>query len=239
VPAVTGRDPETERMSRSRLRQRQDTYLVNHYLGLHVTVVSIALGVAGVTAAGLLADRDVPLPYHVLFGLLWIASLLAVVAAFAGAVVGSFALPAQVPSIWDLFLPLLIALAEFLLFVVLTPPVVGLTREPAAVRSWFLILGGFALLAAAAITRARSLFGGPGYAEADIAWYVSRLRADSRGAGITACLGLAGGAFGFVAPDAPVWVAYGFAAAIVVCLVVAVVRHGRTAQRWRVALAHG
>ncbi|GII25375.1 hypothetical protein [Planosporangium mesophilum] len=236
---AAGLDAVTGQVGRSRLRQRQDSYLVNHYVGLHITAVSIALGIAGVTAANLLAYRDIPMQYHVLFGVLWLASLLAVIAAFAGAVVGSFALPGLIPSMWDLFLPLLIALAEFLLFVILTPPVVGLTQERAAVRSWFLVLGGFALLAAAAITRARSLFSGPGYAGADIAWYVSRLRADTRGAGITACLGLAGGVFGFVVPDAPVWVAYGFASAIVVCLLVAVVRHGRTAQRWRVALAHG
>jgi len=231
----------------ARLRERLETYLVNHYVGLHVTVVSVALGIAGLTAAGLVAARgQIPTDYHLLLGFLWLASFFATVAAFAGAVVGSFALPGQIPAMWDLVLPLLLAVAEFLLFAALAPPIIDLGTGSiqtertlsTAVGFWFYCLAGFGAVAAAHISRAWILFRNdaafdPGLRKA-IRKYRSRLLfPDTVGAGVCAILGLVAGTVTFGAPNAPMWLTYAFATGAVVLLVGAVASHGRTARHWR------
>jgi len=227
-------------IDRQRLRLRQDSYMVNHYVGLHITIVSVALGIAGVTAASLIAAEGLTINYHLLLGVLWLASLLATVAVFAGAVAGSFALPAQVPSIWDLFLPLLIAVAEFLLFAVLIPQVTDTRPEGIAVRFWFFCMAVFGLLAVAAIIRARVVFFRASYAddvEADIGWYVNRLRRDIAGASAVAAFGIIGGTFTAIYSNHAIWIAYCIAGLIAFVLVASIFAHGRTARYWRANLA--
>jgi hypothetical protein len=223
-------------IDKGRLRQRQDMYLVNHYMGIHVTIVSVALGVAGVAAASLLATKNVGVHLHLLLGLLWLASLLATVTAFSGTTAGSFALPAQVPAIWDLLLPLLMAVAEFLLFAVLIPQVVGPIPDATNIALWFFSMGAFGALAVAAVARARFVFGQQDYAEElkeGIAWYRGRLSLDIAGAGITTAVAAISGTLSSIFASRAVPIAYGGGAVITALLVAAIIAHGRYASHWR------
>ena len=61
------------------IRQRYDSYLTDHYLSVHVTIVSVALAVAGLGAAALLTSSE-PGGFQLLSWALWGAGLLAVAA---------------------------------------------------------------------------------------------------------------------------------------------------------------
>lgn len=104
---------------KTRLRAKHDTYMTDHYVGLHNMVVSVALAVAGVAAASLLG---LPPAFRAFTPLLWMmlgASLLGIAVAYAGTVTGAPFLPARLPAMPDLLLPLLLAVTEFFLLVCL------------------------------------------------------------------------------------------------------------------------
>jgi hypothetical protein len=115
----------TTELSRDGLRQRHDTYLADHYMAAHVTVVSLALGVGGVTAASLIVPSPRFQGNQLVFMVLWLASLLATIVAYAGTMIGAIVLPARLPAVADLLLPLLLGVSEFLLFGVLAYPATG------------------------------------------------------------------------------------------------------------------
>jgi hypothetical protein len=233
------RHAQALRVTKADLHDRMSTYLINHYLALHVTVVSVALGVAGIAAASLVGDAQLGV-YRPLFWIMWSASLLATAAAYAGTVTGSVGLPGMVPSMWDLMVPIFLAVAEFLLFAILVTPLTGLGSPRSVVTAWFFCLGGFGILAGIAIGRARHLFQSGGFG-ADvmptIEEYLKRLVVDMRGAGLTAGLGILGGALQLILARGSLGVAYGFAIAILVILTLALISHGKTAKLWREGLA--
>lgn len=145
------------KINRVELRERYKTYLSSHYLSLHITVVSVVLAAAGVAAASLMT-RPMGANHELLvLWLLWIGSLAATCAAYGGPMVGAFALPAAIPSISDLLLPLLVGITEFLLFTILVNQV-----NPAGVNllvnSWLIIMAIYSLLAEVSILRARHHF---------------------------------------------------------------------------------
>ncbi|MFI0354289.1 hypothetical protein [Actinomadura sp. 9N407] len=94
---------------------------MDRVLNLHNILVGLASGIAGLAAADLLNVPENYRDYRVALWLLWFAALLAVVTAYAGAVIDSVLLPAQIPGIVDLILPLALGIAEFLLFAILAP----------------------------------------------------------------------------------------------------------------------
>lgn len=227
-------------LDRAHIAQRQDGYLVNHYMGLHVTIVSVALGIAGVAAASLLTARQVPPEHRLLFGSLWVASILATAAAYAGATTGSFALPPRIPAMWDLLIPLLIAVAEFLLFAVLVAQVTDTPDPRTVVVVWFFCFSVFALLSTVAVARARHLFKVTAYAgdiASDVAWYVRRLNRDMVSASTAAAIGLGGGIVQLRYAHLALTQAYGFSIVVIAVLVGALISQGRTAKVWRRALS--
>lgn len=64
------------------LRQRLRDYLMTHYLGLHITIVSVALAIAGLSAAGLVTQHGIGAVDLALLCLLWLGSLLATAVAY-------------------------------------------------------------------------------------------------------------------------------------------------------------
>lgn len=227
-------------LDRAHIAQRQDGYLVNHYMGLHVTIVSVALGIAGVAAASLLTARQVPLEHRLLFGSLWVASILATAAAYAGATTGSFALPPRIPAMWDLLIPIFIAVAEFLLFAVLVSQVTDAPDAHTVVVVWFFCFSVFGLLSTVAVARARHLFKMTAYGSdvaPDVAWYVGRLSWDMVSASAAAIIGLGGGVVQLCYPHLALAQAYGFSVVVTVTLIGALVSQGQTAKVWRHALS--
>jgi hypothetical protein len=84
-------------LSRALLRERLDTYLVDHYLATHITAVNIALGIAGVSAASLFGSNPAADGYRPLFWLFWVTSVLATTAAYSGTMIGAVLLPVRIP----------------------------------------------------------------------------------------------------------------------------------------------
>ncbi len=222
-----------------RLRQRQDAYLTAHYTSLHVTVVSLALGMAGVSAASLLSPAASAEGQPVLLWLLWASSLLAASTAYAAAAVGSPVLPAKIPSIWDLALPLALGVVEFLMFALLAHQVTGLNSAGTIATAWFLAVGLFGAIAVVSILRIRHLFHNATYATDAaplITWYIARLRREIAGASTLTVLGVAGMLAKLIAPGR--WslpVAYTLAGVIPVLLIAALIEHGRTGRGLRQA----
>jgi hypothetical protein len=134
------------------VRERYRTYLVTHYLGLHITLVSVALAVAGVTA-GTLLSRHVrsPLDLAVLW-VMWLGSAAAMAVAYGGPMVGAFALPSSIPGIGDLVIPLLIGIVEILLFTILAT----LHSITYALNAWLILVALFAGLAGIGVLVAMS-----------------------------------------------------------------------------------
>ncbi|MFD3399240.1 hypothetical protein ACFWUU_01105 [Kribbella sp. NPDC058693] len=226
-------------VTREELAGRYGTYLTTHYLGLHVTVISVALGVAGLAAASLVAASQNLSNGVLLNWMLWLSSLLAVAVAYAGTMTGAIGLPARVPTLLDLAVPLLMAVVEVLLFGVLVSQIVDLNSERAIITSWFLLISIFGLLAMAAILRARHYFQVSAYTAelADtIVAYRWRLRFDIAGAAVVTALGAVGSSVQLARPAGSITAAFYFAGAVITCLVLALFGHGQTARLWRVAM---
>jgi hypothetical protein len=178
---------------KARLRARQDTYLTNHYVGLHNMVVSVALAVAGVAAASLLG---LPPAFHGFAPLMWmmlISSMLAITVAYAGTVTGAPFLPARIPALPDLILPLLLAVTEFFLFGVLAHQVNALNTPQTTVKAWYLTSAGFGLFASLSVARARGVIKTGRYSSdlnSAIRGYTRRLVVDLIAAAVTAMVSL-------------------------------------------------
>ena len=226
-------------LDRGKIRARQSEYLVEHYLGLHVIVVSVALAMAGVSAASLIT-RPVSLGASLaLLGILWFASLLATAVAYAGTMVGAFALPPTIPAITDLLLPLGLGVVEFLLFSVLIRQVTMRAQLNTIIDAWLILMTIFAMIAAASILRARNLsmtgLSDGVYSEdisESIQDYAARLLADLRGAGLVVVIAALGAGLQLAGNTAD-WLAFLCSIAIVAVILTGLLAHGRTARMWR------
>lgn len=184
-----------------RLRARTDTYLMNHQIGLHTTVVGIALAIGGLALASLLGTSRLYHDKHALLWLLWLASMLSCMVVYNGVVTAAVALPSRIPTVWDLLPPLVLGASEFLLFGVLAHQATGLTQTSSVVEAWFFSFAAFCLCSVAAIVRANHLFK-HGVFRAKLVAAVEEirriLRRDARSAVGLAAVGLFGG---FAAAD--------------------------------------
>ena len=220
------------------LRRRSETYIVDHYTGLHNTIVSVVLAAAGLSAASLIGSHATYGRFYVLLWMLWAASFLVCAAIFAGTMVGSVAAPPLMPGISDLVVPLLLGVGEFVLFGVLAHQVTGLTTASSVAKAWFIALTAVCGCAAAAISRVMRFSGRATYA-AGIAGPVDefryrRLPADRRGAFATATTGIIGAA----ASAAEVgWLEYLIAAFTIAGLLMALHGHARSAAVLRKAIS--
>jgi hypothetical protein len=142
----------------SRLLDRRAHYLMDQQVGLHGTIVSIALGVAGLAAASLIEVPRPDRPFHALLWLFWTVSLVVVGAVYSGMTVAVYVTPSTVPSAPDMFLPFGVGLMEFLLFAVLTSPLTSELSARSVIAAWFGALSLLCVFASLAISRARWLF---------------------------------------------------------------------------------
>lgn len=230
------------------LRQRVEDYLVTHYLVLHITVVSVALAMAGVSAASLITRHDATSGDLVLLWLLWLGSLFATAVAYGGTMVGAFALPSAVPSVSDLALPLLMSVDEFLLFSILISQVTSTASLSTLVGIWLALMAGFGGLALLSIARAKSHFVAAVRsktptrsgiystdASAVINTYITYLSRDQIGAGATCTVAAIGALLkwsGFRAEQLDY-----IAASIIILLLAQGLRgHGQTERMWRSSL---
>jgi hypothetical protein len=221
------------------LSKRFETYIVDSYIGLHNTVVSVVLAVAGLSAASLADSHAQYARSYPLLWLLWLASLLLCATIFAGTMSGSAAMPPLMPTITDILLPLPIGVGEFVLFGVLAHQVTGLNKSSSIAEAWFISLIFVCLCAAAAITRAMRNFRGATYAAEIIEpiddYRFRRLPADRAGALITAMIGIGGA----IASAAQVtWLEYALSICIIAGLLVGLHGHARSAALLRTAMRH-
>ncbi|MFJ3799606.1 hypothetical protein ACIPSJ_25345 [Streptomyces sp. NPDC090088] len=182
-------------LTRDQLKARLHDHMPNHYTQLHGTLVSIALGAAGFAAAGLAIHKKDEVETTPLMWLMWVGGLLAIAAVYSGTVTGVFALPAGIPSLWDLLIPLAIGLAQFMVFGVLTRSVVDFSNSGPLVVGWFAAMTGVGAFAVAGILRARRLLKLSSYetsVRGDVSKYRERLTGDAVGAGILAVVSATG-----------------------------------------------
>jgi hypothetical protein len=228
------------KLDSARLRQRYDMYLANHYTTVHMTVVSLALGIGGVTAATLIAPSPRFHGYQVAFWLLWLASLLATAVAYAGTMIGSLFLPMRLPAVTDLLLPLSLGVFEFFLFAVLGFQATGLTLPISDIfAAWWFALGGFGVMASASVWRVYFIIRSAGH-EPDISrtmrYYRRRLVSDGCAAAATGAFGAGIGSLHIHRIISP-RINYILSVLVVVGLAVGLVSHWRTARCLRKVLA--
>jgi hypothetical protein len=224
------------------LRQRFESYIVDHYTGLHNTVVSVVLAVAGLAAASLAGSHAQYGGSYPLLWMFWLASLLLCATIFAGAMSGNVAAPPLMPAIADLLIPLLLGVGEFVLFGVLAHQVTGLNKPSSVAEAWFISLAVVCVCAVAAITRAMRFFGAATYAteiSGPIDEYRSRcMPADRKGALAVAIIGTGGAAASALQVS---WLEYVLAGCAIAGFVFALRGHARSAAILRTAMqqAHG
>lgn len=145
-------------MTASQLNDRRSRYLMDQQIGLHNTIVSIALGVAGLAAASLFDIDHAHQAFRMLFWALWAISVLFAATIYSGMTANVYAAPNEIPGPQDMFLPFGLALSEFMLFSTLTSPLNSHLSPRTVVTVWFGCICLLGLFAALAIRRAKSLF---------------------------------------------------------------------------------
>jgi hypothetical protein len=206
-----------------------------------MTVVSVALGIGGVAAVTLIPTSPKLHGYQVAFWLLWLASLLATAVAYAGTMIGSLFLPARLPAVTDLLLPLALGVSEFFLFAVLGFQATSLTLPISGIfASWWFALGGFGFTAGASVWRAYFLIKQAGHEpdiEKTMRYYRRRLVSDSCAATATGVLGVCVGAAHIRYGELPTPANYILSSIVVVSLAGGLASHWRTAWVLRRNLA--
>lgn len=226
------------KISKEQLLVRMDTYLSERYLNLHNTLVGVALGIAGLAAANLLNASGEFEEYRVAFWMLLVASLLAVVVAYAGTAIGSVLLPSHPPEMLDLLIPLVLGIFEFLLFGLLAHKVTGLTDPSTVTFAWFIAFTLFALTAAGAIGRAYRIIDPDGFSsdvEKAVTKYHSGLRWDVLSAVLLAAVSLTGALIDIWARPSAVRSEV-FAGLLIAGFIGALISHERTARDLQKAL---
>lgn len=219
------------------LRQRSESYIVDHYTGLHNTVISVVLAVAGLAAANLAGSHAQYGGSYPLLWMFWLASFLLCTTIFAGTMSGSVVAPPMMPAITDLVVPLLLGVGEFVLFGVLARQVTGLTTTSSVAEAWFISLAIVCACAAAAIARAMRFFGAATYS-AEISGPVDDYRrrclpADRTGALMMTAIGISGAVASAVQVT---WLEYLLAGCAIAGLLLALCGHARSAAILRTAV---
>lgn len=233
TPAVAG-------LARSALRQRHDTYLADHYLSTHQIVVSLALGIAGIAAAGLIAPSPRFGHDHAVLWILWSTGLLATAVAYSGTMVGAIVLPPRMPAISDLLLPLLLGICELVLFAILAYQATGLSSVRSVLTGWWMALGAYGLAASASVWRAIHIITHTSYEpelEPSIETYLSGIKLDRIAAFAIGALSLTVGTLHAVYGVMPTAFNYISALVTMTWLCVGLYSHRSAAARLRTAFA--
>jgi len=220
--------------------QRQDMYLANHYTTLHVTVVGLALGVAGVVASSLLAGTPSPNfdAYQSALYVLWLASLLGIAVAYGGPMIANILMPARIPAVVDLVLPLLLGVCEFMQFTILGYRLTGWTSPRAVLAGWWFTFGAFGLVASLGTWRAYYLIDRANKSAVGVvASCAKRLRSNIFGAAATAVLGGLIGIYYLLLVRSRTEVNTVLAIAAVAALLFALDTYRRMANELRIALS--
>lgn len=225
------------RVGLRQLSDRYEHYFMDQQVGLHNTVTSVALGMAGLAAAGLVVVSAADRPYHGLFWLLWAVSLTGVATVYSGMASAVHVAPSRIPSAPDMFLPFAIGLMEFMLFAVLTAPLSQQISPRAVVAIWFGVECMFACFAVLAIGRVRWLMQRECYEPGDlrraIDALIGQLRIDMLGAGSCAVLGAGAALLVVLAREVSLAVAYPLGTLIAAGMIVGLVnqyRQGRALE---------
>jgi hypothetical protein len=157
-----------------RLADRRAHYFMDQQIGLHGTIVSLALGVAGLAAASLFEVSPADRPYHPLLWLLWSTSLVGVGTVYSGMTVSVYAFPSTIPSALDMFLPVGVGLMEFMLFAVLTSPLNSQLSSRSVVIVWFGCFCLFCCFASMVIIRVRCSSSTPSMSHRQPRWPSTR-----------------------------------------------------------------
>lgn len=225
------------RIDKAELGERYKANLSAHYLSLHVAVIGVVLAAAAAAAASLIARNVGSGQDRITLWLLWIGSLAATGVAYGGPMVGAFTIPDAVPMISDLLLPILIGIAEFLLFAILVGPVAPIGIG-SLVNIWLIAVSAFSLIALLAVQRARYHYvvgiRENVYSE-DVAVvtrrYLRNLTRDSCSAGALMIASAAGAELRISnAVKVPSLI---FPAIIAAILLIGLVGHSKTAKMWR------
>lgn len=145
-------------MTADQLNDRRSHYLMDQQIGLYNTIVSIALGVAGLAAASLFDVGPADQAFRTLFWVLWAISLLFVTVIYSGMTTNVYATPDGIPGLQDMLLPFALALSEFMLFATLTSPLNSHLSPRAVVAVWFSCICLLGFFSALAIRLAKSRF---------------------------------------------------------------------------------
>jgi len=204
--------------------------------------VSVSLAIAGGAAASLIATLPSMSAGQIWdVSLLWFGSILATAVAYGGAMVGAFALPASLPSITDLLLPLLVCVTEFLLFTIMIPQITHAIDVRTLINTWLVLMAVFGFLAELSILRARYYFTSAKAAQVYsddapeiVEKYIVRLFRDGLGAGATCFVAALGAAVRMTfLPD---WPGFVFPAILVGLLAFGLAGHAETAHMWQRSL---
>jgi hypothetical protein len=141
------------------IRERQDSAGISgHYLSLSVTVVSLGLAAAAAAAANLIAQHPSPGWNFSILWLLWAGGVLGVVVGYGGPMVGAFALPPTIPLVQDLIPPLILGIAEFLVFGAFLGTFTSKPDMSSALEIWFAATCVYGISAFTIVLRARFLY---------------------------------------------------------------------------------
>lgn len=194
------------------LADRRAHYFMDQQIGLHGTIVSIALGVAGLAAASLFEVQAADRPYHGLLWMFWAASLLAVGVVYSGMTVSVYVLPSTIPTATDMFLPFAVGLSEFMLFTVLTTPLTAQLGPRSLIALWFGCLCLFGCFASISIQRVRRLFKRTKYdplaVQEAVDAVAALMRNDLQGASATSLLSASSAIAIGLCPSVPLGLAY-------------------------------
>ncbi|MFD3439037.1 hypothetical protein ACFWU3_16195 [Streptomyces sp. NPDC058685] len=198
--------------------------------------MSVTLGAAGFAAANIATSAGGKAESGLLPWILWVGALLAMLVVYAGTVTGVFALPAGIPSVWDLAVPLAIGLAQFMLFGALTRSVAQFATPDGMVRAWFFAMAAVGAFATIGILRARRLVKVAAYdvaLTAGMKYYRSRLVTDAVGAGVLTLVGAVGGALRVAGADvSPFWT-YVNVSTVLLVLIMGLIMHHTTGRELR------
>jgi hypothetical protein len=226
-------------INRDKILMRIDASLTNHYLSLEVTVVSVALAMAGVAMAGLITEPRSLGANLALIWLLWFGSLLGVAVAYAGPMIGAFALAPSIPTVMDLLPPIALGVAEFLMFAVLIRQVSPLAKLDLVINAWLWVMAAFGTIAFITIVRARYLLmkallrnAYDGDIHAIIVDYVAYLGNNAWGP-LPLIAVAASGAVLWSLHFQSQWFAFVLVILITILLIAGLIFHGRTARMWR------
>lgn len=230
----------TRGLTRANLRQRHDTYLADHYLSIHMMVVTLALGVAGLAAVDLITPSAKYDGDQGVLWVLWVASVLATAVAYAGTMIGAIVLPPRLPAVVDLLLPLLLGVTELTLFAILIVPDGKGPSLRDILTAWWFAFGLFGLTAAGAIWRAvHVITGTPRESELDkaVTGYLESIRMDKFAATAVGALGVTVGIAHAVDGKLDAGINYAAGGLVVAMLGFGLYSHYRTADKLRNALA--